>query len=115
MPRWRRRRFQRLRKNRKDDHTWVFKKIKDDRHHLKFVAPGDPIQGTPDKAFHIKIDYTMVKAFPSKDTESGENPPEKYELVKSFRVCSVCGQESLEGAKPPLTCKEAVTKKVMES
>jgi hypothetical protein len=105
MPRWRRRRFQRLRRNRKDDHTWVFKKIQE-TNRQKIDLPS--INGNPGYLIKLKVDWTFVENF-------GTGPGETAQRVKNRRQCTVCGQDSISGQPPKYSCKEAITRKVMES
>jgi hypothetical protein len=108
MPRWRRRRFQRLRKRERkwDDHTWVLKPVRD-RRTSKIDLPA--MHGNPAFTLKLKLDFTLVEQ--SKDGMKIEN----FEIAERFRICSVCGMELVGDQRPRLTCKETLVKKVMES
>lgn len=111
MPRWRRRRFQRLRKKLReqpDDHTWVLGKT-EDRMNSKMDLPA--VNGNPAFTLKLKMDFIMCESW---DTDQ-EGKPAKFKKAKVFRRCSVCGTEQIGKSKTKLSCKETVVEKVMSS
>ena len=104
MPRWRRRRFKRLRKK-ADDHQWVFKKTKE-KARQEIDLP--PVNNQPGYLIKLKMDFIFVENF-------GSGPGETAQRVKNRRQCTVCGQDSISGRPPKYPCKEAVVRKVMEA
>ena len=61
---------------------------------------------------HLKMDFILTEKLPGPTDDPADD---KFAKAKSHRQCSVCGQTSINGKPVPLSCKDAVIKKVMES
>ena len=102
MPKARRRRLNRLRKN-IDNHTWMAQPLKS-RSESSFTIPSDGVK--PQYDFNFKMNFHIVSSFDAE--ERSKLGPVNY------RKCSKCGQESINGKIPKFSCREFIVRHVME-
>ena len=99
MPRARRRRLNRLRK-RPVDHNWVTRSnVSVSRKKLII-----PINGVINQ-FNIKFDFFLVNSL-------DDGTPD-LNISMNLRICSKCGQESVNYKLPKFSCKEYLVFQIM--
>jgi hypothetical protein len=121
MPRWRRRRLNRLHKK-NDDHVWVLQPLRS-KSKSEFSVPSDGVR--PQADILIKINWQMsdfkFNFGPALGPNAGSDEPTSKERHggytkkhMNFRKCTVCGQESINGLLPKMSCREYIARRVMD-